>query len=207
MGDCVVTLIGIIVRQSVSEKGHRISVVYDDLISAVRASGGVPVMIPDSTIDTYFELCNGFILQGGDDISENNLTILAKLRDKNVPTLGICLGMQEMGFLTGGKLVDVSGHNVGFNHEINVFNDSLLYRILGKEKITVNSRHNSAIVSPKIKVAATALDGVIEAIYDDSLDFFLGVEWHPENMYNSDVFAKKIFDYFIKICDDKHVSR
>ena len=32
--------------------------------------------------------------------------------------------------------------------------------------------------------------------------FYLGLQWHPENMYDEDINAKKIFDYFIKVCHD-----
>ncbi len=200
-------LIGIIMRRSTSKMGHQISIAYNDLISAVRKSGGIPIMVPVDDINPYLELCDGFILQGGDDISRNSLDILKKLRDKNIPTLGICLGMQEMGFFGGGKLINIPNHSGNIMHEIKVIADSLLYKILGVEKIMVNSRHKSAIMFPKMKICAVSDDGIIEAICDNNLKFFLGVEWHPENMYDHDINAKKIFDYFIKMCDDKHISR
>ena len=200
-------LIGIIMRNDISKMGHSIGIAYNDLISSVRKSGGIPLMIPSDNIEPYLEICGGFILQGGDDISKNNLEILKILRDKNIPTLGICLGMQEMGFFSGGKLVDVSGHSGNVIHEIKVTSDSLLYKILGGEKVLVNSRHKSAILFPKIGICAVSNDGIIEAIYDKNLKFFLGIEWHPENMYDDDINAQKIFDYFIKMCDDKHISR
>ena len=195
-------LIGIIMRNGISKMGHKIGIAYNDVITSVRKSGGVPIVIPDNNIDDYLEICNGFILQGGNDVDNNNLEILKVLRDKDIPTLGICLGMQEMGTLYGGKLIDISGHN-GVRHEVKIISDSLLYKILETDKIMVNSRHKSAIMSPKMKVGAMANDKVIEAINDEDLTFFMGVEWHPENMYDEDVNAKKIFDYFIKMCNDK----
>ena len=189
-------------RHGSSKMGHNIGFVYDDIISSVRKSGGIPIMISDDNLYDYLEICRGFIFQGGDDISKNNLDILKILRDKNMPVLGICLGMQEMGTLYGGKLIDITGHN-GIKHKVNIPKDSLLYKILEKDEIVVNSRHKSVITFPKIKVGAIAYDNIIEAIYDDELTFFLGVQWHPENMYDDDINAKKIFDYFVKMCNDK----
>ena len=196
-------LIGIIMRANISRMGHGIEYAYDDIIYSVRKSGGLPVAIPNSHIDDYLTICHGFIFQGGDDICKNDLICLNKIRNKNIPILGICLGMQEMGYLGGGKLADKEGHYGNIMHEIEVIDGSLLSKILGVKNLFVNSRHKSVIVSPKIKVDAIANDGVIEAISDDNLTFFLGVQWHPENMYDEDINAKKIFDYFIKMCNDK----
>ena len=207
IGDFMKPYIGIIARKSISPKGHNLSIAYDDIISSIYKSGGIPIIIPQNIFDEYIELCKGFIFQGGDDIDFQNLKILKKLRDKNTPVLGICLGMQEIGVLYDGILKNIPNHEENTNHEIKIINNSLLYKILKKEKIIVNSRHKSAIMFPKLKISAISNDNIIEAIYDEKLTFFLGVEWHPENVYDEDVNSQKLFDYFIKICNDKNISR
>ena len=194
-------LIGIIARCDNSQKGHNISFAYDDIMFSIKKSGGIPLIIPSDNIYDYLDICSGFIFQGGDDINKIDLNILKVLRDKKIPTLGICLGMQEMGIYYGGRLVDIKGHYGNKKHIVYIKKDSLLYKILGVEKIIVNSRHNSSVIDTKIKVGAISSDGIIEAIEDEETNF-LGIQWHPENMYDEEFNAKKIFDYFLKMCND-----
>ena len=63
-----------------------------------------------------------------------------------------------------------------------------------------NSYCKSIINKTNLYVSGISFDNYIEAIEDNNKRFFLGIQWHPENMYDSDIDAKKIFDYFIKIC-------
>ena len=78
----------------------------------------------------------------------------------------------------------------------------MFYNIVGKDKILVNSRHKSAIKDTKYIVSGRSEDGIIEAIEVPEYKFFLGLQWHPENIYDVSIDAKKIFDYFIKICNN-----
>lgn len=194
-------IIGIISRKDISKKGHNISYIYDDIISSVIKSKGIPIGITNSNIDMYLNKCNGFILQGGDDIEEEDLNIIKLLYEKDIPLLGICLGMQEMAYLFNGKLYNINNHNNNL-HEINIKKDTLLNKILNCNKTIVNSRHKEAIKNTSLLVNAISEDGIIEGVEDISKRFFLGVEWHPENMTNIDLNSKKIFDYFINICSD-----
>lgn len=93
--------------------------------------------------------------------------------------------------------INIKNHNSKekYQHYINVDKNSLLYRILGDDKLLVNSRHKSAIIETKLDVVARSDDNVIEAVEDKSKTFFLGVEWHPESL--DDIYSKRIFDYFI----------
>lgn len=192
-------IIGIIMRANKSETNKNIQIVYDDIIKAVKASGGEAIGIPYDNIKDYFGICKGFILQGGDEFSQIDMDNIKLLHENNIPLLGICLGMQEMSYINNGLIKDITGHNDGY-HEVIIVKDSLLYKIIKKDKILVNSRHKSAIVSTNLKVSSYAGDGYIESIEDDNCKFFLGIQWHPENMYDIDYDSKKIFDYFVKIC-------
>ena len=101
------------------------------------------------------------------------------------------------------NLIDISNHHINSLHEIKIKKDTLLYKILKKDKILVNSRHKSAINKTKYLVSSTSSDNIIESIEDPNHKFFLGLQWHPENLYKIDYNAKKIFDYFIKICSNE----
>ena len=188
-------IIGIVTRKSKSYTGKCIDLVYTDIISSVIKSGGIPIGI-NNDIDMYINICDGYIFQGGDDINDKNIEMIKILREKNIPVLGICLGMQEMG---RGILKDIDNH-LNKMHIVIVSKDSLLHRIVGEDRILVNSRHKSAIKDTDLCVSGRSDDGIIEAIEDNTRRFFLGVQWHPENMYDLDSNSRKIFDYFIKMC-------
>ena len=192
-------IIGIICRDYVSATNKKINVVYNDIISSVIKSKGIPIGIPyDEDIENYLNICQGFIFQGGDDINKNNLKTINILKEKNIPTLGICLGMQEMFY--EDNLIDIPNHHINSLHEVNISKDTLLYKILKKEKILVNSRHNSSLINSNYLINGTSEDNIIESLELPNHKFFLGLQWHPENLYNIDRSSKKIFDYFIKIC-------
>ncbi|HEY3044395.1 MAG TPA: gamma-glutamyl-gamma-aminobutyrate hydrolase family protein, partial [Vicinamibacterales bacterium] len=89
-------------------------------------------------------------------------------------------------------------------HEVWVEKDSLLAKLLGDRLIgadtcEVNSRHHQAVktVAPGFRVAATAPDGVIEAIEDPGARFCIGVEWHPENFWRTGEF-RPLFEGFLE---------
>ena len=61
---------------------------------------------------------------------------------------------------------------------------SRLARVLGVERVAVNSRHHQAVaeVGPGLRVCARARDGVVEAVEGSGESFELGVQWHPESL-------------------------
>lgn len=192
-------IIGIISRKGISASGNSTLIVYYDIVSSVIKSGGIPIGIYNDNINDYYNICDGFILQGGDLIDSNNLGIIRKLNNDNIPVLGICLGMQEMAVSFSGNLIDISSSVEEKFHSIKIDTNSLLYRIVSSEYITVNSRHKSIVKDTNLMISARN-NNVIEAVEDNTKRFFLGIQWHPENLYDNDIYAKRIFDYFIKMC-------
>lgn len=133
-------------------------------------------------IKNLLDICNGFILQGGSDYYDIDILITKYLYDKNIPTLGICLGMQTMGMTFNGVMDDIDNHKSldKYVHYIEINNNSKLHQIIKKNKILVNSRHKSYILKTDLNVAAT--NKIIEAIEDKNKKFFIGVQWHPESL-------------------------
>ena len=114
------------------------------------------------------------------------------------PVLGICFGCQRINLMRGGELGLVvddfpdspydhkAGGSVYPNHDITIDESSTLYQILKVKTIGVNSshKHYCKVIPAGIKVVATALDGVTEAVegvYPG--DMLLGVQFHPEYLY------------------------
>lgn len=161
---------------------------------------GIPITNDFDKIRESVDLCDGIVLSGGFYNSQNDYELIKYLYEKNIPTLGICLGMQSMAMTFNNKQeTKIKNHNSKDNyvHDININKNSLLYKIIGEEKISVNSRHNYAIPTTSFKVNAISEDNIIEGIEDPGKTFFLGVQWHPES--TTDINSYKLFKYFIDI--------
>ena len=199
-------------RTDILESGNKIMCVYEDLRTSVINSGGIPlgilpsiISLNDSGIDIFalIDKCDGIIFQGGDKFYKYDLECLEYVYKKDIPVLGICLGMQTMGCFAGGILEKIDKHyskNKKYSHKVYIDKESKLYSIFKQDSISVNSRHIERLITTDLDVVGIDDDGNIEAIEDKDKKFFIGVQWHPENMYSYDILEKKLFDYFIDVC-------
>ena len=171
-------------------------------LDAVRAAGGLPVVLSGDTADVASAIahCDGLIFTGGDDpIMEAfgtethpaatpvdprrqafELALLAALdHQPDKPVLGVCLGMQMMGLHAGGVL---DQHLPDTLHSFALHADGSEHGVDGElGEGVVWSRHRQALVDPgSLRVVATAEDGVIEAVEAADRRHYLGVQWHPE---------------------------
>ncbi len=181
--------------------------IKSDVINAIKNYNVNYYLIPMNTAlnDDYnniiemLKMADGVIIPGGRRGASNmEFDIIKWLYDNDIPTLGICFGHANMGRLFGGKKKPVEGHWVldkKYVHYINIKKDSLLYEIIGKERIMVNSRHKNIVVDTKMDVSAYNDENMPEAFEDKTKRCFIGVQWHPESIMDCD--NKKIFDYFI----------
>lgn len=143
--------------------------------------------------------------------AEMALTQGALARD--LPVLGICGGQQLLAVALGGTLIQhipdaIAGaleheqpnprHQPG--HPVAVVPGTLLHRIVGSDRMAVNSAHHQAVrePGPHAVINATAPDRVIEGVEDARYRFCLGVQWHPE--FFIDPGDRRIFDALIAAC-------
>ncbi|CAN5382525.1 gamma-glutamyl-gamma-aminobutyrate hydrolase family protein [soil metagenome] len=123
--------------------------------------------------------------------------LMTEVEKRRLPTLGICLGSQLMNVHRGGSLIQylpsvqrehAMEHrrldDCGRRHEVDLVDDSMLAKHLGKRRVTVNTSHKQSVKATgrNLRVIATSPDGIVEGIEDPSLPLFLGVQWHPERM-------------------------
>ncbi|MFI3307524.1 MAG: gamma-glutamyl-gamma-aminobutyrate hydrolase family protein [Mycoplasmatota bacterium] len=197
-------MIGVILRNDVSQEGHKINLLYDNFLNIFKYFNipiiGIPLTNTIKQNKKIISKCDGIIGQGGDDYTIDDLLLIKYIYDNDIPFLGICLSMQAMGVLFDSKIEDVKEHKSydKYVHDVLINKDSLLYEILNLDTIKVNSRHKSCITIPSILVSAKS--DCIEAIEDKSKTFFMGVQWHPESLFLNDENSFKIFKYFIDKC-------
>jgi len=138
---------------------------------------------------------------------------------KDIPILGICRGTQVMNVADGGNLYqDINIQVQGANshsydlfgsyeyHNVDIDTDSKLYEILKVKELKTNSYHHQSVkeVAKGYRPTAFAKDGIIECIESQDLTFAVGIQWHPEVMYNRLPIFADIFRTFIKQCEIYH---
>jgi putative glutamine amidotransferase len=130
-----------------------------------------------------------------------DLAMLALAEGRNLPTLGICLGFQIMNVQRHGTLVqylpDVAGAvrvnhaadpvqllRYDARHAVQPAAGTRLAALFGPGLLMVNSTHRQGVdrLGHGLVPSACAADGLVEAIGDSTLAFWMGVQWHPERM-------------------------
>jgi putative glutamine amidotransferase len=194
-------------------------------VHAVHVSGGRAVLItPDDPDVDILDRIDGIIFAGGSDVdpalygeAPHPTTTVKPERDKaemllvkaalerDLPTLGICRGLQLMTVASGGRLhqhlPDVLGHT-GHRptsgpkfgeHPVRLVGGTLCHKILGDE-VMVNSFHHQGVADPGQLMPAGWCpdDELIEAAEDPSRTFAVGVQWHPEDTSDFRVFEALI---------------
>ena len=118
------------------------------------------------------------------------------------PVFGICRGNQMINVFFGGTLYQDLAQEHGAAHPsthfVQVMNDGYLKPIFQSSYQEVNSTHHQAVkdLAPGFTVAATASDGVIEAIENKALNV-RGVQFHPESLQGSDPKFAAIFRWLV----------
>jgi len=196
-----------------------------EMIDGLLLSGGGDVSArfydgKDSDLITYID----------EERDENELLLARWAMGDELPILAICRGIQLLNVAAGGTLhadVPTSFPDSPLRHatprdiprdhrahSVRVTSGTLLSTALGcnqvdngsagNELVEVNSMHHQALdtVGDPFRVVAWATDGVIEAIEPAEMNghYWLGVQWHPEEMIHSSDYMRRLFDSFVQRC-------
>ena len=218
-------IIGIIEWPYKDEDGDLIYEVPNNIVEQVSKNGGIPIgILPTQIVDFQNKRLSeieALTISEEDDIRYSLSRVDAIIKpgalkvygferfmyeyafERNIPYLGICAGMQMMAAYQSDNIqnVKIDGNNhrskEQYAHKIRIANGTLLYSILNKDEIMVNSRHSYAISSPGIHmVNAVSEDGIIEGIEAKDRRFQIGVQWHPESLDDENTNA--LFGEFIE---------
>lgn len=207
---------------------------YTTYIDSLRRAGAVPVLIPPQPENAaeLVETLDGILLAGGEDCDpalygqerhpqvlevmderrqSNDLALAKVARERGIPTLGICLGLQMMNVAGGGTLVQDIDSQVEteiqhasqpedrVRHDVMVKQGTKLASIVPAIELNVNSSHHQAIaqVADGLRITAHAPDGIVEGLEDPRHPFYVGVQWHPEDMAGEGS-ASTLFDAFVQ---------
>lgn len=195
-------------------------------VRSLEGAGLVPVVIPPLTDPSrageILDAVGGLLLTGGEDVDParygtarhpalgevnaardaTELALLAAARERSVPVLAICRGIQVLNVALGGTLVqelpserpsavrhdqphDQPHDHAARTHDVTIAAGSRLAAATGVTTMAVNSYHHQAVdrVGRGLRVTATASDGVIEgAEVEDPQWWVLAVQWHPEDL-------------------------
>ena len=192
-------------------------------VRAVVAAGGVPLVLSPlmgaSMAGVVLESLDGVLLTGGEDIDPAwygtepspmlsppsrerdlfELALFAVARQRRLPILGICRGIQLINVGLGGTLFqDLPSERPGRiehrpdmerevrSHTVRLQPGSRAAEALGTTSLSVNSSHHQAIkdLAPGLIATGWTEDGLIEVAEtpaDES--WLLAVQWHPEEMH------------------------
>ena len=192
-------------------------------VQALLAAGGVPLILSPlmgpSLAGRALDGIDGLVLTGGEDLDPAwygadpspqlsppsrerdlfELALFAVARQRGLPILGICRGIQLINVGLGGTLFqDLPTERPGGvhhrpdgsrdlrSHRVRLEPGSRAAEALGTSAVVVNSSHHQAIkdLAPGLLATGWSDDQLIEAAESGSgATWLLAVQWHPEEMY------------------------
>ena len=128
---------------------------------------------------------HGIVLSGGpSSVYENEAPLPDKrLLEAGIPLLGICYGMQAMGYLLGGHVVPASVREYGKAHLRLLSSEGLLHGVRPEADglVTVWMSHGDTVLEPPPGFASlAATDNCPVAAMADPVRRLFAVQFHPE---------------------------
>jgi putative glutamine amidotransferase len=210
-------------------------------VHALEHAGAVPILIPlledPRTLNALLPRLDGLLLSGGGDVQperygedphpnlempgdsrldEIELTLASWALQEDIPTLGVCRGMQLMNVAAGGSLYqdlpDQYPSNIRhcnrdlprthLSHRVFVKPSSIMAGVLGTHDFEANSLHHQAVKTPgkDVHISGYAGDGVAELLEIPGYRFMMAVQCHPEEIYQDVPACARLFEAFVQAC-------
>ncbi len=155
-----------------------------------------------------------------DERDRFEMLLIEKAMERKLPILGICRGLQILNVKFGGSLYqDVEKEMEGsirhdmheenskplprslLTHDVSIVKGIYLHSLIGVDMVKVNSLHHQGIKKLGNGLIATShsKDGLVESIEFKDYPYLVGVQWHPEELMEIDIWRNFMTD-FIKVC-------
>jgi putative glutamine amidotransferase len=193
------------------------------LAEAVWAAGGEPLtMLAVSGSDWADRLrgIDGVLMPGGADINpasygqaiasehvydvddladEADISLVKYALGAGIPVLAICRGLQITNAALGGTLVQHM--NIPHQHHVAPVTIEKYVEELGLSTPTVEAScyHHQMIdvVAPGLEVIGRSAEGYVEAAKFESAGWAFGVQWHPEDNYDTNTPQLELLSRFV----------
>lgn len=130
---------------------------------------------------------------------------------RDVPLFAICRGCQVLNVAAGGGMVQhLPGHRSPSDstafHEVTIAPDSRFQAIVGMERLPVNTFHHQgmdlASMAPLFTPVALAQpdEWLVEAYESRQHRWVVGVQWHPERLFELDPGHRRLWESFLAVC-------
>jgi putative glutamine amidotransferase len=132
----------------------------------------------------------------------------------DLPLFGICRGCQVLNVAAGGSMIQhFDGHRSPETgtayHEVAVQPDTRFHQIVGEETFAVNTFHHQgmdrASIAPVFRPAAVAQPDawLVEAYESAHHRWVVGVQWHPERLFELGEPHARLWHSFLSACRDR----
>jgi putative glutamine amidotransferase len=193
------------------------------LAEGVWAAGGEPLtMLAVSGSDWADRLrgIDGVLMPGGADINpktygqeissehvydvddladEADISLVKYALNKGIPVLAICRGLQITNAALGGTLIQHM--DAPHQHHVAPVTIEKYVDELGLSSATLQAScyHHQMIdqVAPGLEVIGRSAEGYVEAVKIDAPAWAFGVQWHPEDNYDSEAPQLEILSRFV----------
>ena len=158
---------------------------------------GVDTELIDNDVEPREVEADGIVLSGGPAMDRAGRS--AEYLDRDVPVLGICLGMQLIATELGGTVG--SGDYGGYADvtvEILDDEDPLIGSLAPDTRVWASHADEVKTVPDGFTHTGTSDVCGIEAMSDTDRDLY-GVQWHPEVIHTEE--GEEVFENFIEICE------
>jgi putative glutamine amidotransferase len=193
------------------------------LAELVWAAGGEPLTmlpVPGSEWSERLHGVDGVLMPGGADINpktygqeitsehvydvddladETDISLALYALENSIPFFAICRGLQITNVALGGTLIQHmdSPHQ---HHVAQVSFDSCSDELgLSAPTVQASCFHHQMIdeVAPRLEVIARSAEGYVEAVKIDAPGWAFGVQWHPEDNYDTDAAQLEMLRTFV----------
>lgn len=131
---------------------------------------------------------------------------------QDLPIFGICRGCQVLNVAAGGGMVqDFPNHRSDTQnpvlHDVSLLPGSRLAETVGSPVLAVNTYHHqgvdAATLAPGMRAAALGTgpdDWLVEAFESPAHRWVVGVQWHPERIFELPEAHRRLWESFIAAC-------